>query len=264
MSVIDLSNFNVTDIPVNTNPQSLGIDSQGNLIVACSGDYQSVGAHLDIIDISQSAVIFSQGVNISLLESIWKIAINRNDMVYLGTFGSGVLVYDAAQRVFVRDENNPLSGGPSVAFDNQDNAYITNFTNDSVQVFSPAHHIINNYLVGSGPISIAIYDPSPTSIAPDRTQIPREIILFQNYPNPFNPNTRIQFRQSERNYVQLRVYNVKGQMVNLLIDDILPAGIHEVTWDGEDRSNSQLPSGIYFYQLKAGEFEIIRRMILLK
>jgi hypothetical protein len=264
VSVINLANYSITDITVSTNPQSLDIDSQGNLIVGCSGDYQSVGAHLDIIDISQSAVIFSQAVNIPQVESIWKIAVNRSDLVYLGTFGSGVLVYDAAQRMFVRDENNPLSGGPSVAFDHQENAYITNFTNDTVHVFSPAHQLMNSYLVGSGPISIAIYDPSPTLISPDRTQIPQEVTLYQNYPNPFNPDTRIQFRQKKRNYIQLRVYNVSGQMVRLLIDDAMPAGIHEVTWDGKDRSNTQLPSGIYFYQLKVGEFEAIKRMILLK
>ena len=83
--------------------------------------------------------------------------------------------------------------------------------------------------------------------------------LSQNYPNPFNPATSIQYAVVNRQFVTLIVYDVLGNKVATLVNEEKPAGEYEVEFDG-----SKLPSGIYFYQLKAGTFVETKKMILLK
>ena len=84
---------------------------------------------------------------------------------------------------------------------------------------------------------------------------------LSNYPNPFNPTTTISFSLQNNSNVELSIYNIKGQKVKQLISGIrqLPEGQHSVVWDAENQA-----SGIYFYKLKVGEFEEIKKMILLK
>jgi hypothetical protein len=92
--------------------------------------------------------------------------------------------------------------------------------------------------------------------------LPEEYGLEQNYPNPFNPSTTIQFAVGSGQsavYVTLKIFNVLGQEVAVLVDGIQEPGYHQVTWDG-----SNMASGVYFYCLKAGDFTSSRRMLLLK
>ena len=83
--------------------------------------------------------------------------------------------------------------------------------------------------------------------------------LEQNYPNPFNPNTRIEFTLNERSRVTLTVYNMLGQEVATLIDGLMEAGGHNITWNA-----SNAASGVYFYKLSAGDISRTMKMVLLK
>lgn len=83
--------------------------------------------------------------------------------------------------------------------------------------------------------------------------------LKQNYPNPFNPSTTIEFRLLEDSYLDIDVYNILGQKIAKLIGGFLKAGAHQITFDAR-----QLPSGIYFYTMRAGNHVYQRKMILLK
>ncbi len=94
--------------------------------------------------------------------------------------------------------------------------------------------------------------------------LPAEFILHQNEPNPFNPVTSISFDLSSRAFVTLTVYNVLGQAVVQLADEMFPAGRHEVIWDGLDARGSSVASGIYLYRLQAGQYGATRKMVLLK
>ncbi len=89
--------------------------------------------------------------------------------------------------------------------------------------------------------------------------IPQEFALYQNYPNPFNPETTITFRAAKDDHYSLKVYNISGQKVAVLLDDDCQAGTHQVLFDA-----SNLPSGTYFYRLKGGGMNEIKKMILLK
>lgn len=95
--------------------------------------------------------------------------------------------------------------------------------------------------------------------------IPAEAtILDQNYPNPFNPNTTISFTLSARCPVTLTVYTIEGKKVVTLVDEILPAGAKQVSWNGKDTDGNAMSTGVYFYRLKAGKEVFSRKMILMK
>jgi len=83
--------------------------------------------------------------------------------------------------------------------------------------------------------------------------------LSQNYPNPFNPRTSLQYAIGNRQFVTLKVYDLLGREVVTLVNEEKPAGEYEVEFNGNN-----LPSGIYFYQLKADQFVETRKMVLLK
>jgi photosystem II stability/assembly factor-like uncharacterized protein len=89
--------------------------------------------------------------------------------------------------------------------------------------------------------------------------LPETFKLYQNYPNPFNPTTTIKFEIPERSFVTIKVYDVLGGEVATIINEEKLSGNYEVEFDG-----SQLNSGIYFYQIKAGNFVETKKMILLK
>ena len=91
-----------------------------------------------------------------------------------------------------------------------------------------------------------------------------EVLLHQNYPNPFNPQTTILLSIPEENKVILSIYNIKGQKVKILIDEVLSAGQHSVVWDGRDSNGNRVGSGIYLYRLQTGSEEQVRKMLLLK
>ncbi|MEO8446192.1 MAG: T9SS type A sorting domain-containing protein [bacterium] len=89
--------------------------------------------------------------------------------------------------------------------------------------------------------------------------IPTQIRLYQNYPNPFNPVTSISYELAHNDFVEIKVYDVAGKELMSLVNSYKDAGKHSVTFNG-----TNLSSGIYFYKLKAGEFEMVRKMMLIK
>ncbi len=95
-------------------------------------------------------------------------------------------------------------------------------------------------------------------------EIPVAFALDQNYPNPFNPTTSIQFQLPSQANVEVRVYNLLGEEVALLVNEVREAGVHTVEWNGMNNAGVQVTSGIYFYRMRAGEFSAIKKMVLLK
>ncbi|MEJ2242848.1 MAG: T9SS type A sorting domain-containing protein, partial [Candidatus Bathyarchaeota archaeon] len=83
--------------------------------------------------------------------------------------------------------------------------------------------------------------------------------LSQNFPNPFNPSTKIEYSIPQSSQIQIKVFDVLGNEIKTLINEEKPSGAYELTWNAEN-----LPSGVYFYQMRAGGFVQTRKMILLK
>jgi len=92
----------------------------------------------------------------------------------------------------------------------------------------------------------------------------KDFAIFQNYPNPFNPSTTIPFSLPLRSHVVVTVYNIAGQRVTRLVDEVKPAGSYHVDWDGRDQHGQTVASGVYLYELQAGECVDARKMLLLK
>lgn len=88
---------------------------------------------------------------------------------------------------------------------------------------------------------------------------PLSYSLFQNYPNPFNPTTTIRYTLPIQDKVRLRVYNILGQVVAELVNEVKPAGTHLVSFEA-----NRLATGVYFYKLDAGSFTDVKKMLLLK
>ena len=104
--------------------------------------------------------------------------------------------------------------------------------------------------------------------ADNETSAPENYTLKQNYPNPFNPTTKIRFDIPDKfvggEHVQLRIYNLLGELVRVLVDEQKFPGQYVVEWDGRDKHGKFVSSGIHIYQLVAGDLKETKRMLLLK
>ncbi len=96
------------------------------------------------------------------------------------------------------------------------------------------------------------------------TSLPRDYNLSQNYPNPFNPETSIEYSLPRSEMVFLAVYNLIGEHIITLVNDYQSAGAHQVRWNGLNRLDQPVSSGVYIYTFKTGESLISKRMLLLK
>jgi hypothetical protein len=107
--------------------------------------------------------------------------------------------------------------------------------------------------------NVILSDGINAVIASNLIRQPQKFSLSQNYPNPFNPQTTIRYELPAASDVELTVYNMLGQKVVTLVSRHQAAGSYSVTFDG-----TRLASDVYFYRIRADNFQAIRRMILLK
>ena len=81
--------------------------------------------------------------------------------------------------------------------------------------------------------------------------LPKVYSLYQNYPNPMSYATKIEYSLPKVSHVTLKIYNISGQLVETLVEESQTPGCYRVVWNGQDNSGNKVPSGIYFYQIKA-------------
>ncbi|MDZ7722640.1 MAG: T9SS type A sorting domain-containing protein [candidate division KSB1 bacterium] len=104
---------------------------------------------------------------------------------------------------------------------------------------------------------------NPSGIA-DSPDLPESFTLLKNYPNPFNPSTRIEFNLPRADYVELNIYNMRGQLVNTLIRELCQAGVHTAEWNGTHANHQHVASGLYFAVLTHGNKTRVIKMQLLR
>ena len=100
---------------------------------------------------------------------------------------------------------------------------------------------------------------NPTKVENISLNFPTRFQLYGNYPNPFNPSTKIKYSVQQTSQVQIKIFDVLGNDIVTLVNEEKPAGTYESNWNA-----ANLPSGVYFYRLQAGDFMQTRKMILLK
>ena len=142
------------------------------------------------------------------------------------------------------------------------------FFNKEHQTLQPRHsQVVNNdaHSLVKRVVKLAKIMNNPELLSAERPVIlPSNYMLYQNYPNPFNPMTEIKFDIPEAVKVELKIYNILGQEVNTLINDVRPAGAYRVFWDSKNAGGSSVASGVYVYQLKAGNFTNAKKMVLMR
>lgn len=162
----------------------------------------------------------------------------------------------AAYRVFADYLRFPLEGGrPENAGDvNGDGV-------DDIIVGSPGEPF------GKSNGFFAIYSGDPSlvvSVGRDESGRVDAYRLEQNFPNPFNPETVIEYILPRADFVAVSIFNVSGQEIRSLVNELRPAGTHRLLWDGKDSSGRKVASGVYFYQLRTESFSDTKKLLYLK
>ena len=114
---------------------------------------------------------------------------------------------------------------------------------------------------------LSAFGISTCNVAVEQPDIPTGNIEFyvdQNHPNPFNPSTRISFSLAQRGEVRITLYNVRGERVTVLMDEVRDAGPGFVDWHGLDDRGAEVASGIYLYKVEAEGREVIKKMALIR
>ncbi len=117
---------------------------------------------------------------------------------------------------------------------------------------------------GGNPGDVIITNNTLTDVVLNNSEIPTTFSLSQNYPNPFNPSTVINYAVPKVTSVNITVYNSLGQHVKTLVNEKQGVGNYRVDWNGTDNYGNSVSSGVYFYQIKAGDFVKTHKMMLMK
>ena len=138
-----------------------------------------------------------------------------------------------------------------IVLDDSANIYVTGFS--QISVTGDFNFVTIKYVQGQ------------TAVEERRDQLGvNGFNLYQNYPNPFNQETNIEYSLINPEYIILKIFNIKGQLVRTMVSKHQNSGIHQVSWDGKDSQGNEVSTGIYFYKLKAGDFTQTKKMVLLK
>jgi hypothetical protein len=95
-------------------------------------------------------------------------------------------------------------------------------------------------------------------------EVPAVNSLSQNFPNPFNPTTTIKFGLRSKGNVSIKIYDVAGRLVKTLVNEVREAGHYDVTWNGDNNHGNKVASGVYFFKMKAVDFEKTNKMVLMR
>jgi hypothetical protein len=167
----------------------------------------------------------------------WEKIVVNGDSVSIWAFADGEAPADTATWTYTTDNVAVGAGAPTLI--------IVGVTDDD----SSAVHI-DEFWYNERPTGMSISDDAPIASSYE---------LGQNYPNPFNPTTHIRFNIPETAGAKLTVFNIMGEAVANLVDGVVSAGGHTVSWNA-----ANMPTGVYFYRLESGNFTQTRKLLLVK
>ena len=183
------------------------------------------------------------GVNWNMIsnfndEQINIMKVGKNDNILIGTSKNIILSVDNGE-----NWQNKASG----------------ISLNSNYIFAAAIDKNGHILLGTENGLYRSHNSIYTSVKLSESKTSKSFTLSQNYPNPFNPSTAIEFTLPKSELVELKVYNILGKEVSTLVSNKLNLGNHTYQFDGKN-----LSSGIYYYQLVAGDYREVKKMILLR
>jgi hypothetical protein len=232
---------------------SVKIHSSGNpvpdVVTVSTGDLTS---KTDMAESYEGTLVRVEGATLT--------SINRYDVTVDDGTGECLLDADA----FVGADQDP---NPHFYIDRDNELLIIN-SNDTLRVGDQIDFAQGVFLFSFGTHKIEIRNMADfgtaTGVRDAVKAQPLTYGLEQNYPNPFNPETRIYFSLPDYQHVSLVVYNSLGQQVRSLVNTPYAPGRHVVNWDGRNQAGQMMPSGVYFYRIKAGNFIAHKKMLLVK
>ncbi len=251
---------------------NLGWNSQ-SLIMAILYDssgnaYYFSDHYIPQINVNPITVINTRNFNLN-----FTVTHQHNKYRPPGTPGSAINFINSVKLESYYSKEDSLIIQPTI------NVFTSSFPNYSVTTYIDTNLMKSGFdynyrivAVDKGIIPETSYSPDtgyynciwngPTGID-DNNQYPQTFSLSQNYPNPFNPSTKISWQSPVGSHQTLKVYDVLGREVATLVDEYKDAGSYEVEFQSTV-GNRQLASGVYYYQLKVGEFVETMKMILMK
>jgi hypothetical protein len=254
--------------PANGSDEAVGIavDDSGNVYV--TGYSDSTGSDQDYAtikyDSSGNELWVKRYDCANGTDMPYAIAVDGSNNVYVtGYSGCGgvtgfdyvtIKYYSNGDTAWLRKYHGPVEHGDddayALAVDSSGNVYVTGMSEGSGTDYD---YCTIKYTKTTG-----VEDET------EDKEKPTEFALSQNYPNPFNPTTKIEFTLSKSGLVILQIYDVLGRKVRTLVSEELSSGYKSVIWDGKNEDGKDVASGVYFYQLKVGDFSKPKKMLLLK
>lgn len=212
----------------------------------------------DSIPVAETGVVY--GVNFTV-----KAFSDSGNAAVIGIVKDAVRGVIGGASIFALDANNELAG---YAFsDEAGNFVLSGLVPGTYKVMANAagyndsrvFNITLDYISQTSANLSFIIEPFGVTSNEDKSSVVSNFDLKQNYPNPFNPSTSISFSIPQQEKVTLKIYNVLGNVVATLVDDVKPAGSYTINFDG-----SQLSSGVYFYKLETGSYSATKKLTLMK
>ena len=210
------------------------------------------------VDIEECSDSYTNGYNVGWIStSEWlKYTVN---VTATGNYDLNmrVSVANAGSKILFSIDNQNLTDLITLAATGGYQSWRTVTIND---LFMEAgqHTIMARFFSEGYNVNYFEFMPGTVGVEPEEN-IPAKFELIQNYPNPFNPSTVIQFQLPEVSHVSMKLYDVLGNEIAVLLNEGKNAGKHEVVFDAD-----KLPGGVYFYSLRAGNFCETKKMILLR
>lgn len=275
VSVIDVKTDSVVStITVKLNPSSLAITADNHLLVGCPGD-ENTGIiykiELDTFTKIDSFLIpgygFGKGMTVDERTNSIYFKSSSNDIIKIDMQTKNTSrVVNPVDAVFIYGYGYEPNSQTHYLLDAKDFS-----SNGSLLIYNMEGTLIKTYETGIAPRRVA-FDYSEVISDVNEIKIENGFVLNQNYPNPFNPSTIIKYQiptplnppfmkggNPRGVYISLKVFDILGEEVSTLVNKNQAPGNYTVEFDA-----AELPSGTYFYQLKAGNFTKTKKMILLR
>lgn len=185
--------------------------------------------------------------------NIYTITIDSSGTKWIGTYGGGLASFDGTNWTVYDTSNSGLLSNniQAIAIDANGNKWIGTGDWDLLDVGGLV-------VFNEGGIIVGIDDDNQNK------GLATNFRLHQNYPNPFNPTTTIRYSLPKQSMVSLTVFDIRGQQIMTLQDDVKPPGNYKVQWNGMDRTGNPVSTGVYFCRLTAGDYTKTIKIMYLK
>jgi hypothetical protein len=242
--------------------ENLVLPASGGLLESFTSEYGSGWVASDLINGITNEDGWSSEVNPGSQEFVFSfqggLTATLNEAVIHGGTGEGTY-FSKDVEVWTSADGNNYTKAASGTLQNTANNSITfdlgETTVKKIKLVVTSGYRSDYWELGEFEV-FGVFGLTPVD---DFENLPVSSSLVQNYPNPFNPATTINYNIASQTHVRIKVYDMLGKLLTTLVDEIKPAGTHKVKFYASD-----LPSGIYFLQMQAGNYRGLKKMMLVK